>query len=353
MLRHMKKRMATSLAIAALFVGAADVAKAVGTLAGTTVSNTASVTYSVNAVAQPAVTGTADFVVDRMIDLTLTTVPVTYVTVTPATNGVIPLTLTNTGNAPQNFNLAAANTTDPYLPGADTFDPTTNSVFVDSNANSTYDPGVDTATVVDTLANDASITVFIVSAIPGGTPNAGTAGVTMTATARETTANGGGAVPNDLGNPDTVLGMETVWADGAGDTDGVRDAAFSDTGAFQVSGANVTVTKSETLISDPINGLVNPKHIPGAVVEYQVVVTNLVTSAVPATTITLTDVLPANVTFATDTYGVGNGIDLDGVAKTNLADADEGTFGAGTVTVTVPDLNPGVSSTITFRVTVN
>ena len=354
MLRHMQKRMAGLLAIAALVVGAADVAKAVGTLAGTNVSNTASVTYSVNAVAQPAVTGTADFLVDRMIDLTLTAIPVTYVTVTPATNGVIRFTLSNTSNAPLNFNLAAANNAVDPFGGADTFDPTTNTAFVDSNANNVYDPGVDTANNVDTLANDTSISVFIVSAIPGGTPNAAIAAVTLTATARETTANGGGALPNDLANPDVAATMQTLFADGAGDTDGVRDAAFSDSGAFQVQGANVTVVKTETVISDPITG-VSPlaKHIPGAVVEYSVVVTNLASSAVNATTITLTDVLPANVTFDPNGYSAANGIRLNGVDKTNAADADEGTFGAGTVTVAVPDLAPGVSATILFRVTVN
>lgn len=353
MLRHMQKRMATSLAIAALFVGAAGVAKAAGTTAGTTVSNTASVTYSVNAVAQPAVTGTADFVVDRRVDLTLTAIPVTYVTVTPATNGVIRFTLTNTSNAALNFNLAAANNaTDPFG-GTDTFDPTTNSAFVDSNANNVYDAGVDTSATVDTLAADASISVFIVSAIPGGTPNAAIAAVTLTATARETTANGGGALPNDNANPDVAATMQTVFADGAGDTDALRDAAFSDSGAFQVQGANVTVVKTETVLSDPINGGSNPKHIPGAVVQYSVVVTNLASSAVNATSITLTDVLPANVTFDVDGFSVGNGIRLNGVDKTNLADADEGTFNAGTVTVAVPDLIPGGSATILFRVTVN
>jgi uncharacterized repeat protein (TIGR01451 family) len=346
----MKMRMASTLAIAALFVGAADVAKAVGTLAGTTVSNTATVNYSVNAVAQPAITGSANFVVDRRIDLTLTTVPGTYVTVTPATNGVIPLLLTNTGNAPQNFLLAAANNgTDPYG-GTDTFDPTTNNVFVDANANGTYEPLTDTATVVDTLANDTSITVFIVSAIPGGTPNAAIAAVTMTATARETTANGGGAVTQTAG-ADTA-GMDTVFGDGAGDTDIARDAAFSDSGAFRVQGANVSVVKTETVISDPINGAVNPKHIPGAIVQYQVTVTNAVASAVPATSISVTDVMPANVTFQPDTYGVGNGIDLDATPQSNAADADQGTFAANTVTVTIPALAPGASAVITFRVAV-
>jgi uncharacterized repeat protein (TIGR01451 family) len=174
----------------------------------------------------------------------------------------------------------------------------------------------------------------------------------MTATAHETTANGGALVTQNAG-ADVALTMQTVFADGAGDTDIARDAAFSDTGAFFVQGANVSVVKTETLISDPINGAVNPKHIPGAIVEYQVTVTNAAASAVPATSISVTDVLPGNVTFQANQYGAGQGIDLGGVAQTNAADADQGTFAAGTVTVTVPSLAPAASAVITFRVAVN
>jgi len=351
MLRHMH-RMASSLAIAALVVGAAGVVQAAGTVAGTTVTNTATVNYSVNAVAQPALTANAAFVVDRRIDLTLTRVPVTYVDVTPGTSGnAIPFTLTNTSNAPLNFALAAANAgTDPFG-GADSFDPSANTVFVDGNGNGTYQAGTDTATTVDTLAPDTSITVFLVSTIPGGQASGSIAVVTMTATGRETTANGGGALTQDAG-ADVAATMQTVFADGAGTTDAARDAAFSATGAFRVLGANVTVAKTETIISDPVNGTTNPKHIPGAIVEYNVTVTNLASSAVAATSVTLTDVMPGNVTFQPDTYASGQGIQVGGSPVTNAADADAGTFAANTVTVTIASLAPGASTVITFRVAV-
>ena len=76
MLRHDLKRMASALAAAALLWSAAGTASAVGADAGTTVSNTASVVYTVNSVVQPAVvSNAADFVVDRRVDLTVTAVP--------------------------------------------------------------------------------------------------------------------------------------------------------------------------------------------------------------------------------------------------------------------------------------
>jgi len=353
MLRHMHKWVASSLATAMLVAGMAGVAHAAGTAAGVTISNTATVNYSVNAVAQPAITSaSADFVVDRLINLTMTA-PATYVNVTPGTaNNAIPFTLTNTSNAPLNFVLAGANNpTDPYG-GTDNFNPTTIAVFVDANGNGTYEPAIDTATTVDTLAADASIKIFIVSTIPGGQANGSIAALTMTATAHETTANGGGALTQSAG-ADVAATVQTVFGDAAGATDAARDAAFSATGAFKVQSANVTVAKTETIISDPINGTTNPKHIPGAISEYQVVVTNAAGASVAATTITVTDAMPANVTFQANTYGAGDGIQVDGVAQTNAADADQGTFAANTVTVTIPSLAPGASSTIKFRVSVN
>lgn len=353
MLRHMQKRMASALAIAALVVGAADAVHAAGTTAGTNISNVATINYSVNSVAQPALNANADFLVDRRIDLTLTAVLATYRDVTPGTAGnAIPFTLTNTSNAALNFALAAGNVADPFG-GTDNFNPTVNNVFVDSNANATYDAGVDTATTVDTLAADASITVFVVSTIPGGQAGGSIAGVSMTATARETTANGGGAVTQDAG-ADVAATMQTVFADGAGPYDAARDAALSDDGAFRVLGATVTVTKTETVISDPVNGGTNPKHIPGAIVEYTVTVANAATANANADLVTLTDVMPANVTFQPNTYGAAQGIQVGGVAKTNTnGDGDGADFTGSTVTVTIATLAPNTSTVITFRVAVN
>ncbi len=353
MLRHDLKRAATALAAAALLWSTAGIASAAGTTAGTVVSNTATVDFTVGTVAQPTLASTAvDFVVDRRVDLTLTAVPVTYVNVTPNSNGAILFTLTNTSNAALNFNLSGANNaTDPFG-GLDSFDPTTITAFVDAGTLGTFEPGIDTATVVDSLGEDLAVGVWLVGAIPAGTPNGGIAAVTLTATARETTANGGGALTQD-GGADVAATVQTVFGDGAGDTDAVRDAAFSDSGAFLVQSADVTIAKTETLISDPINAGVNPRHIPGAVVEYVVTVTNAATSSLSATALTINDVLSGDVTFNPDTYAVGQGIDLGGVPQTNVVDGDAGSFAAGTVTVTLPSLAPGASAVITFRVTVD
>jgi len=354
MLRHMQKRMASALAIAALALGAADVVQAAGTLAGTNISNVATVNYTVGAVAQPALTANADFVVDRRIDMTLTPVPVALVSVTPGTAGnLIAFTLTNTSNAALDFSTAVANrangTADPYGGATpDGFD-STNASFADNNNSSAYESGTDTSAIVTNLAPDTARLVFVVSSIPGGQASGTVAVVTLTATATEL----GGAALSQSAGADVAATVQTVFADGAGDTDAVRDAAFSDSSGFLVQGATVTVTKTEAVLSDPINGGTNPKHIPGAIVEYTVTVANAAGAALPATSVTLTDAMPANVTFQPDAYAVGFGIRVGGVNQSNAADADAGSFGAGTVTVTIASLAPGASTVITFRVAVN
>lgn len=63
------------------------------------------------------------------------------------------------------------------------------------------------------------------------------------------------------------------------------------------STALLTIDKQSTVISDPVNGTINPKQIPGAIVEYAIIVTNVGNLAVDASSIVLTDPLPANFTF--------------------------------------------------------
>jgi uncharacterized repeat protein (TIGR01451 family) len=54
----------------------------------------------------------------------------------------------------------------------------------------------------------------------------------------------------------------------------------------------LTVVKLSAVYSDPVNGTVDPKAIPGAVVEYQVIVTNPAANPVDADTVFVRDPLP-------------------------------------------------------------
>lgn len=68
-----------------------------------------------------------------------------------------------------------------------------------------------------------------------------------------------------------------------------------------------TITKLTTLISDPVNGTTNPKRIPGAIVEYTLLVTNP-GAAMTANSVTVIDPLDASTSMlVTDIGGPGSG----------------------------------------------
>jgi uncharacterized repeat protein (TIGR01451 family) len=347
------KRWASLLATVALSWSAADVALAIGADAGTTISNTATVDFTIGTVAQPTLSSApADFLVDRHVDMTLTAIPVANIQVTPATTGNgIAMTLTNTSNATLDFVLSAQNIATPPFGGTDNFDPAALLAVVD-NGDSVCDAGdLAGSNVVSNLAEDGFVTVCLLANIAAGTPNNSLAGVQLTATAHNP---GGGGVITEEGGAESAATMETVFGDGAGSGDVAEDGTISDDGAYLVVSADVTITKTETLISDPINGA-GPaaRHIPGAIVEYTVTVTNAATSALAATSLTISDVLQADLTFNPDTYAVGQGIQVDGAPMTNAADADAATFAGNTVSVTVPTLAINTSVVIVFRATVD
>jgi uncharacterized repeat protein (TIGR01451 family) len=62
--------------------------------------------------------------------------------------------------------------------------------------------------------------------------------------------------------------------------------------------AVLIIEKSSTIISDPVNGTTNPKAIPGAIIEYAITVRNAGTRVVDASSIIITDIMPADMAFA-------------------------------------------------------
>jgi uncharacterized repeat protein (TIGR01451 family) len=359
-----------ALATLALAIAGTQGASAAGTDAGTVVSNSATVNYNVGASAQAPVNSLAvTFVVDDRVDITVVELSGSYtIGAAGGTNEVLIYTVTNTGNGVHDFLLTRAdNATDPFG-GTDNFDATPVSIFVDSNANNVYDAGTDTATYIDELGNGQSRAVFVLSNIGGAQANGDISAVTLTAQV----ALGGGAgaqgaaiVTDDAANPDVAGTVQIVFADAAGDTDALHDGKHSDTDAYRVGAASLTVTKTSAVILDPVNGAVNPKAIPGATVEYTVVVANAAGASATATNVVLTDSLAAEITatrlaFGTNGYGANQGIQVTapningGVATalSNAADADQGDFSANVVTVNGITLNAGESATVKFQVVI-
>lgn len=70
---------------------------------------------------------------------------------------------------------------------------------------------------------------------------------------------------------------------------------------FTVQVPLLLVSKVSEVLSDPINNATNPKRIPGAVIRYIVTVTNTGPGTVDASTLAITDPVPANTRFCVST----------------------------------------------------
>lgn len=367
----MKTNQVKYLAAILLLMGVQQ-AQAAGTLQGTNVGNTASVNYSVGGVSQPSVSSnTVNFLVDRRINLTVAEVGGTPTNVIPGSiDRVTTFTVSNTTNGIQDFRLLASND----LPGpgtafgnTDNFDASNVRVFADVNGNGTYDPAIDTQTFIDELGPDQSRTVFVLVDIPVSQVNGDIAGVTLRAFAANSGTGGAlGADATQTVGADTPGVVDTVFGDAAGaaNTTGdlARDGSHSDDDEYDVVTAALTVVKSQTVISDPFNGAVNPKAIPGAVIEYCIDINN--TGATQADAIVMTDAIPANTTYQAGTIRVAvAGVGTACTSGTGTPDDDDaagvgdaGDFNvttAGAVTVRGGNIAAAARYKALFRVTVN
>ncbi len=283
-----------ALAMIILLMGSAQLALATGTPSGTSIGNTATVDFAVGGVGQtPVNSNTITFLVDNRIDLTVAVLDGGSVTVVPGANGMyMTYSVANTGNTSQDYSLTA------LADAADDFDATNLNIFVDSNGNSTYEPALDTGTFVDELAMDTALTVFVVGDIPLTAADAEVANydlMVQSATAGGVGALGAVIATDDSGVADDPATVQVVFADGAGTADAVLDGRFSVVDQFMVVSAALTVTKTSAVSNDPINGAANPKAIPGATVDYTLVVNN--TGSTAADNVIVADAIPANTAF--------------------------------------------------------
>nr|WP_295106171.1 hypothetical protein [uncultured Caulobacter sp.] len=348
--------LAGASAIAAGLWGQAALA-ATGTQAGTSVNNTASVSYSVGGVSQtPVSSNNATFVVDRKANVMVAEVGGAATSVSfGQTDRVTTFTVTNTTNATQDFRLIGANiglggTT--ALGRTDNYGVTNIRVFVDVNGNGTYDAATDTATYIDELAPDQTKTVFIVADIPASGPANGISGVQLTAVVA--TGGTGSALGADL--VQTVLGddpnqVDTVFADGVGYVDLLRDGRFSAGDEYDIAAATAEVTKYATLISDPLNGSLLPKAIPGAVVEYCIAVKNIGAQAL--TSVGITDNIPANTTYVASSTYVGGSFSLGACVADGAQATDGNVFNGTRIATSIASISAGATATTRFRVTLN
>ncbi len=292
-------RLAALLAGTALLGLVSQSALAAGTASGTSITNSATLTYSVLAVVQPTITGSSTaFLVDEKINLTVAAAATTNV-VPNDTAKVLTYTVTNNANSPLDFTLSI------LQPAAgDQFDATACNAYVESGVTPGYQALQDTALFIDELAADATKTVYVVCNIPNTVVNGNVANIDLLATAAGTftgpngiyvaTPGVQGAVITETVGADTPGIVDIVFIDPAGTAAGdvIHDKTHSNRGSYSVVSSVLTITKTATLLCDPVHFLVNPKNIPGAITQWTITISNAAAGA-NATLTSITDTLGA------------------------------------------------------------
>lgn len=308
------------------------VAQAVGTTAGTSVANQAQVSYVLAGVPGNSTSNTTTFLVAEVLDLNVTLVSSTVTVSAGDTNRTLLFTLTNTGNGTEVFPVALDN-----LVAGDDFDPlaASTAVYFDTDgsgdlsvADVAYAAGINDPA----LAPDATVAVLLVNDIPAGLADGLIGRSRLLASAATGT-----------GTPGVSFAGQ-----GAGGTDavvGANGAQANATGEYQLSEAQVTLSKSATVAGS--GSSIAPT--PGASITYQIVVN--VAGSASATGLILTDAIPAGTTFT------AGSLQLNGIALTDAADADVGEFQGGatpSVRVALGDLTQTAGpQTVAFTVTIN
>jgi len=325
----------TSYGLRAAFVAVAALcwwtsASAQLTPAGTSIQNRATVNYSVGGQAQTLIesspTGNTapgaglgantSFVVDNRVDLSVSELSGNATVTAPGALGaVLAFTVTNSGNAPQGYQLSVSEEVGTLL-----FGNTDNAnvglanllIRVDEDpssgngtGNDAYD-GTEAAGQVDTLNPGMSITVFVVSpTVPLTLINGSFANVALQARTAVAGTNGGTLAAQSTGVNDPTT-VEILFADAG------NDATQAASDQFAVRSAALTVTKAQTVVDDGF-GSASPRAIPNALVEYTITVANS-SATTAADGIAISDPIPGTTTFQTGLYTGSSDVAITGGA---------------------------------------
>lgn len=382
---------------------------AAGTTSGTTINNSATLTYAIGAgPTTTATSNTASFTVDDKVDV-LVAGGIQKPVSPGQTSALTPFTVTNIGNATQGYDLTAVNAiSGAYTVNAaaitDNFDPATalricldDGAGVPANAGDgilsaaelaacPVAPGV---TRINTLAPNATAYLVVLTDIPssGAGSNIGDAAVvSLKASTLWPTPNAlllaeepAGASQGGAVNPTTYPiaanspGVDVVFADAAGAAAGdiASDGAHSTLGAYLVNGVNVVITKTVPIVLDPTGTTPNGVLMPGSVMTYQIAVA--LTGSGTASNLVINDPLPANITYVTSSIAIacnsgiysGGGACGVGTISTPQApvskgdsntDGDYADFNLttpNTVTFTLGNVTSPANFVITFKATIN
>lgn len=300
---------------------------AAGTPAGTNVVNVARIAFDDNGRPRSVESNRAEFLVDEVIDVTVS--PLTpRLAVAPEDRArALAFRVVNTGNGPEAFALAGQT-----VLGGDGFDTAFVRLAFDSNGDGQYDPAVDLAHVAGVndpeLAAGASVTVFVVSDVPGGLTDGADALNALRATAK-----------TGSGRPGTAFAR--AGANGADAIIGNTTATAQATATLFASLALPELVKTQSVVGP--DG--QPAAVPGAVITYTLVARH--SGPLPATAARITDPIPSGTSY------VPGSLTLNGVPLTDASGDDAGQASADGVAVTLATLTAASDASVSFRVRVN
>ncbi len=123
--------------------------------------------------------------------------------------------------------------------------------------------------------------------------------------------------------------------------------------AFSVQRAAIAVAKTSSILSDPVNGTINPKMIPGATISYCILVSN--GGPATATTVIATDSLPAQLGYVAGSMRSGTScaaaatVEDDNNIGADESDAVGASFSAGTIIMLTSSLTSGAAMALLFN----
>ena len=341
------KRLLGAVSAFALVTAASTPAMAAGTGAGEIIKNTVTVDYNVGGVAQTQVTASDSFTVDRKINVTVAAVGASPAVSANQRNVVRQFTVTNTSNDTVGFALSA------IQGAAPDFSLDNIIIFEDIDKNGQYDVGEEIE-FIDSLGADETKNVWVVMDVDPTAANGETADIYLVANAHEAGSGAIGAEITATSGGNTT-GIDTVLADAAGTAPG--DAQYqgdhSASHTLTVNAADLSVVKSSRVVWDPVNEFNDPKNVPGARVEYCIVVTNA-GGAATATEVAVSDALPSETTFFPDAYNTSDDVIVNGSDTcTGGTGVDGYTTASTSVQELLADIPGGVSRSIYFQVTID
>lgn len=255
------------------------------TAAGTVINNQATVTY--NSGGSPHFIGSnvSTHTVQELVDLTVVTVDIANVPVTPGdTRMTVTFLLLNAGNGTDSYSISNS------VEVASDFTPDSMDVYFDTNGSGSFDAG-DTLYVPGTndpvLTAGSILRLFVVSDIPVGVSEGDLSEIRLTVTSKATIGPGEGDA-----------GTEAIFGSSGG--------TGTDTSIYEVLSGLVMV-KTATVL-DPFGGSLS---ISGAEIRYTITVD--VSGGSSLTLVEVTDAVPAYTTYVLGSLELNNTTISDGV----------------------------------------